>query len=185
MKRMPPSNGTIPSLRKASDLFQHGRKLLHYYWRRLLRVRATPHEVALGCAAGVFAACTPFLGFQMVLAGLLAFVLRSSIPAALLGTFIGNPLSWPAIWSASYIAGAYILGHDPAYAVEHFSVSAGVIGDTLRDPTAKSIDAAVVNLSPIWEPLLVGGLLIGLIAAVCSYYPLRRAVRIFQKHRFC
>ena len=73
-----------------------GRKRLAYYWRRILRVRATPHEVALGCAAGVFAACTPFLGFQMALAGALAFLLRVSIPAALLGTFIGNPLSWPA-----------------------------------------------------------------------------------------
>ena len=87
-----------------------GRKRLAYYWRRILRVRATPHEVALGCAAGVFAACTPFLGFQMALAGALAFLLRVSIPAALIGTFVGNPLSWPAIWSASYIAGVWVLG---------------------------------------------------------------------------
>ena len=47
-----------------------GRRLAYVY-RRLMRVRATPHEVALGCAAGIFAAFTPFLGFQMLLAGVL------------------------------------------------------------------------------------------------------------------
>ena len=162
-----------------------GRKRLAYYWRRILRVRATPHEVALGCAAGVFAACTPFLGFQMALAGALAFLLRVSIPAALIGTFVGNPLSWPAIWSASYIAGVWVLGHDRAYAAEHFAQSANALGATLMAGTPKELGTAVVNLSPIVEPMVVGGLLVGLIAAVFSYYPTRRAVRVFQKrHRF-
>jgi uncharacterized protein (DUF2062 family) len=152
-----------------------------HYWRRILRVRATPHEVALGAALGVFAACTPFIGLQMALAGLLAFLLRVSIPAALIATFVGNPLSWPAIWSASYIAGAWVLGLDPAYATDHFTESANVLGATLMAPTPDKLNAAAVNLSPIWKPLLVGGLLVGMVAAVFSYYPTRRAVRVFQK----
>lgn len=158
------------------------RRHLYYYWRRMLRLRATPHEVALGCAAGVFAACTPFLGFQMALAGALAFLLRVSIPAALLGTFVGNPLSWPAIWSASYIAGVWVLGHDPAHAAEHFVQTANALSATLMAPSP-SLDTAVVNLSPLVEPMVVGGLLVGLIAAVFSYYPTRQAVRVFQKRR--
>jgi uncharacterized protein (DUF2062 family) len=163
-------------------------KMLSYYWRRVLRVRATPHEVALGCAAGVFAACTPFLGLQMALAGALAFLLRVSVPAALLGTFVGNPLSWPAIWSASYIAGAWLLGHDPAAAADHFAASATALSATLTGPghhalDQASLDAAMVNLTPIWQPLMIGGLLIGLLAAAGSYYPTRRAVRVFQKRR--
>ncbi|HVJ77716.1 MAG TPA: DUF2062 domain-containing protein [Hyphomicrobium sp.] len=158
------------------------RRHAYYYWRRILRLRATPHEVALGCAAGVFAACTPFLGFQMVLAGVLAFVLRVSIPAALLGTFVGNPLSWPAIWGASYFAGVWVQGHDPRYAAEHFIQSANALTATLMAPS-RSIDTAVVSLSPILEPMIVGGLLVGLIAALFSYYPTRQAVRIFQKRR--
>lgn len=158
------------------------RKRLTYYWRRILRLRATPHEVALGCAARVFAACTPFLGFQMALAGAIAFLLRVSIPAALLGTFIGNPLSWPAIWSASYVAGVWVLGDDPADAAEHFVQSANKLSATLMAPS-RSLDSAVVSLSPIIEPLVIGGLLVGLIAAVFSYYPTRQAVRVFQKRR--
>ena len=65
-----------------------------------MRLKASPHQIALGGAAGVFAAFTPFLGAQMALAAVLAAVCRASVPAALLGTFVGNPLSWPAIWAA-------------------------------------------------------------------------------------
>lgn len=166
-----------------AQLLGPGRKRVAYYWKRILRVRATPHEVALGCAAGVFAACTPFLGFQTVLAGVLAFLLRVSIPAALIGTIVGNPLSWPAIWSLSYLAGAWVLGNDPAYAADHFTESANVLGATLMAPTPEAFNAAIVNLSPFVAPMVVGGLLVGLIAALFSYYPTRRAVGVFQKRR--
>lgn len=154
-----------------------------YYWRRLLRVRATPHEIALGCATGVFAACTPLLGIQMLLAAFLAFMLRVSIPAAILGTFIGNPLSWPAIWSASYLAGSWILGLDPAYAADHLAESANVLSATLMTPTTETLNMAVVSVSPIIGPMLVGGSIVGLILGFGSYYPTRRAVRIFQKSK--
>ncbi len=162
---------------------RHSYRLACYRWRRLLRVSATPHEVALGCAAGIFAACTPFLGFQTIIAVALAFFLRVSVTAALVGTFVGNPLSWPAIWSASYIAGAWMLGHDPAAAASHFAHNATALGATLSGPGHHSLDAAMVNLAPIGQPLLLGGLLIGLLAAGGSYYPMRRAVGVFQKRR--
>ncbi|RUP00692.1 DUF2062 domain-containing protein [Hyphomicrobium sp.] len=156
---------------------------LRYLWRRVLLVRATPHEVALGFAIGVFTACTPFLGVQTITACILAFMLRVSMPAALLGTLIGNPVSWPAIWSASYVSGALLLGLDPTYAADHLSETANALGATLAAPSPETLDTAVTNLSPIIEPMMVGGLLVGLIAAVFSYYPTRRAVRVFQRHR--
>lgn len=157
-------------------------KRMHYAWRRILRVRATPHEIALGCAAGVFAACTPFFGFQMALAAALALILRVSIPAALAGTFIGNPLSWPAIWSASYVAGAYVLGLDPANACAAISDSVDAFG-SLFPLSPQAFDAAVINLAAVAAPLVVGGLLVGFVLAAGSYYPTRRAVGVFQKRR--
>lgn len=162
---------------------RHAAKLSKYYWRKLLRVRATPHEIALGCAAGVFAACTPFLGAQMFLAVVLALLLRVSVPAALVGTFVGNPISWPAIWSASYIAGAWMLGQDPAAAADRLAESAIVLSATLSGPSQTSLDTAIVNLSPFLQPLLLGGVVIGLLAGAASYYPTLRAVRLFQRRR--
>jgi uncharacterized protein len=155
-----------------------------YYWRRLVRVRATPHEVALGCAMGVFVAFTPFIGFQMLLAGFLAYVLRVSIPAAMLGTFAGNPLSWPAMWASSYLAGAWILGVEPAaVTAEQLIVSAAVLNRALTELTPGSIDNAVLFFAPVVKPMIYGSLLMGLIAAAGSYYPTHRAVRVFQKRR--
>jgi len=80
--------------------------------RRLSRLRASPHEIALGCAAGAFISITPLLGFQTLLAIALAGLLRASIPAAVLGTFVGNPLSWPFIWASTYAMGLQIVGFE-------------------------------------------------------------------------
>ena len=60
---------------------------------------------------------------------------------------------------------------------------ANALGATLMAPSPETLDTAVDNLSPILEPMVVGGLLVGLIAAVFSYYPTRRAVRVFQQRR--
>ena len=165
------------------SLSKGGMRRFRYLWRRLMRLHATPHEIALGCAAGVFAAFTPFLGFQMLLAGAIAIVLRVNVPAAFLGTFAGNPLSWPAIWAASYVAGAWTLGYDPGAAANQVSESAAVLAAAAADPNPVALDAAAQSLAPHFKPWLIGGMLIGLIAAALSYYPTWRAVRLFQRRQ--
>src|SRR5271166_5588052 len=74
------------------------RRSLRYMLLRLWRIPASSHSVALGCAAGVFAIFTPFLGFQMMLAALLALVFRGSVFASAVGTFAGNTLTYPLLW---------------------------------------------------------------------------------------
>lgn len=179
----PQPTSAVSPLSRLGAPHRRAAKLSKYYWRKLLRVRATPHEIALGCAAGVFAACTPFLGAQMFLAVVLALLLRVSVPAAVVGTFIGNPISWPAIWTASYIAGAWMLGQDPAVAADHLAESATVLSTTLTRSDPPSLDVMIVNLSPFLQPLLLGGVVIGLLAGAASYYPTLRAVRLFQRRR--
>ena len=150
-------------------------------WRRMMRLSATPHEVALGCAVGIFAAFTPFFGFQMLLAAGLAFGLRVSIAAALLATFAGNPLSWPAIWGASYVAGAWLLGHEPSVmSADDLSTSAALLATALTEQTPGAFDALLGYFTPVLKPMIIGSLAVGLLAATISYYPTRRAVRVFQ-----
>jgi len=81
-----------------------------YVVYRLRRLSATPHAIALGFGAGAFAAVTPFIGTHMVMATLLAWAVGGSIVAALLGTFLGNPVTYPFIWYASYKVGRFLLG---------------------------------------------------------------------------
>ena len=76
---------------------------------RLRRLSDTPHAVALGFAVGVFSALTPFLGTHMVMAALIAWVIGGSVVAALLGTFVGNPLTYPLFWYSTYEVGNLML----------------------------------------------------------------------------
>jgi len=152
-------------------------------WRRVLASHATPHEIALGCAIGIFAAFTPFLGFQMLLAVILALLLRVNVPAALAGTFAGNPLSWPVIWAGSYLAGSWVLGLDPVHAAGNVGESASLLAAAAKSPNPAALDAAAHTLAPHVKPLLTGSLLTGLIVSALSYYPVRRAVVRVQGRR--
>ncbi|MBS0244886.1 MAG: DUF2062 domain-containing protein, partial [Proteobacteria bacterium] len=64
---------------------------VRYRFLQLAKLQASPVQLALGLAIGVFVAFQPIIGFQMLAAGLLALGLRASVGAALLGTFIGTP----------------------------------------------------------------------------------------------
>ena len=81
-----------------------------YVVYRLRRLSDTPHAVALGFAAGVFSAFTPFIGTHLVMAMLIAWIIGGSIVAAVLGTFLGNPLTYPLIWYVTYHVGNFMLG---------------------------------------------------------------------------
>ena len=81
-----------------------------YVVYRLRRLSESPHAVALGFAVGVFSATTPFLGTHMVMAALIAWIVGGSIVAAVLGTFLGNPLTYPLLWYSTYQIGNLMLG---------------------------------------------------------------------------
>ena len=71
---------------------------------------ASPHAIALGFAIGAFAAVTPYIGTHLMMAALLSWAIGGSIVASVLGTFVGNPLTYPLLWYASYEVGNVLLG---------------------------------------------------------------------------
>ena len=68
------------------------RRATTYIWRRVWRLSGTPHTIAVGIAAGTFMSFTPFLGFHIVGAMLIAWVFRGNLVAAASGTIVGNPI---------------------------------------------------------------------------------------------
>lgn len=154
-----------------------------YFLLRLKRLRATPHQIAIGCAAGVFASITPLFGFQMILAALLARLARGSIAAALIGTFAGNPLSWPIIWGSTYATGCLLLGIDAIYSGLDLGRQLTPLWTALASGSPGLIGAAWDTLSPILRPMLAGSLPLGLATAGLSYYLSRRAVAAYQSGR--
>lgn len=154
------------------------RRSARYVVHRILRLSTTPHAVALGAAAGVFASVTPLIGGQMLLAGALAFALRASVPAALLATFFGNPLSWPFIWGATYAAGAPIVVAagiaDPTELASRAELALAALA--VASPEALTASAALAR--PLFVPMLAGSLPVGLLVAVAIYYIVRSMARL-------
>lgn len=69
--------------------------------------------LAIGLAVGTFLGLLlPFA--QMLVAGLAAAWLRVNLPAAVLATFVSNPLTTPLILVGAYHVGAAVLGEVPA-----------------------------------------------------------------------
>jgi uncharacterized protein (DUF2062 family) len=139
-----------------------------YVVYRLRRLSDTPHAVALGFAIGVFTAVTPFLGTHMVMAALLAWVIGGSVVAALLGTFVGNPLTYPLFWYSTYEVGNLMLRGETSE--RQIDLSGGIFQKSLE------------QLWPILKPMTLGSIPVGLALAALSYVLVKPMVEAY-KHR--
>lgn len=140
-----------------------------YIYKRVLRIAKSPHAIALGFAAGVFASFTPFIGFHFIIGLLVAWVLGGSLIASAFGTAIGNPITFPAIWASTFHLGCILLGRDPG-SVSFESLEGGML-------------AASDVILPLIKPMVVGGAPLGIAAAVLIYFPVRAAVAYHQSRR--
>lgn len=152
-----------------------------YFAKRVLRLTATPHAIAAGVAAGVFASCTPLIGFHFILSFVVAYVIGGNLVAAALGTSFGNPLSFPFIWAATYKLGCVILGGEGTREGQHLDLHA-----LFRDLDMHQLWA------PVLKPMMVGGLPLGLFFGVVFYvvtyymvsgFQARRRVRLAERAR--
>ena len=139
-----------------------------YVIYRLRRLSDTPHAVALGFAVGVFTAVTPFLGAHMAMAALFAWVIGGSVVAALLGTFLGNPLTYPLFWYSTYEIGDLMLG--------------GKAEKPSIDLSGGIFQTSIDQLWPILKPMTLGSIPVGLALAALSYVIVKPMVDAY-KHR--
>jgi uncharacterized protein len=143
-----------------------------YFVKRALRLSATPHAIAAGIAAGVFASFTPFLGFHFLIAAALAWIIGGNLVASAIGTAVGNPITFPFIWGATLEVGKLILyGRQPS------SIGPRDIGHLLWN----------LDFSRLWEPFLkpmaVGSLPLGIAAGLIFYVLTRWATKAFRDQR--
>jgi uncharacterized protein len=83
-------------------------RFISYYKLKLARLPASTYAIAAGFACGSMVSFTPLLGLHFLLAIAFAYIIRGNIIAALIGTVIGNPLTFPFIWSLIYKVGVYV-----------------------------------------------------------------------------
>lgn len=141
-----------------------------YVGKRVLRLSATPHAIAAGFAAGAMVSFTPFVGFHFVMAGVFAYIIGGNVVASAFGTAIGNPLTFPFIWTLSYRTGRWML-HEADAPVPPIDLHEGMLHH--------SWDA----LMPVIKPMLVGAVPLGIVAWVGFYFLVKAIVRSFQEAR--
>lgn len=83
---------------------------LHYY--KIMRIDDPPYKIARGVAIGVFMGIFPTFGLGIVFAIAAAYILKANRAAAVVGSFIMNPLTTPFFWAISSAVGAVILWED-------------------------------------------------------------------------
>ena len=157
---------------------------------RLSRLPDTPERIAKGIAAGMFASCTPLYGLHFVIAALGARVLGGNILAALLGTFLGNPLTFPIIVETSVQLGNWMLGqgsgpHFPQVMAAFGYASAELWGNLWLLVTGGDPNWFRLRLfyNRVWLPYLLGGVPLGLLCGVGVYFVSLPLIRAYQTRR--
>ena len=83
-------------------------RIVSYYKLRLARLPDSNYAISSGFAWGAMGSFTPLLGFHFVLAVIFAYLIRGNFIAALIGTVVGNPITFPFIWGLIYKTGTYV-----------------------------------------------------------------------------
>jgi uncharacterized protein (DUF2062 family) len=167
-------------------------RAIEYVGIRLKRIPDTPHKISLGMSCGIFASFTPLFGLHFLIAGLLSYLLRANVLASLIGTFVGNPITFPIITVFNLQVGEWILGSseysnddggkifegflDFIFLIYKSFFTEGSIGDN-------NVPRMNEFLNGVFIPYSLGGLILGIFIAVVSYFLLRPLVATYQKKR--
>ncbi|MFT3690554.1 MAG: DUF2062 domain-containing protein [Paenirhodobacter sp.] len=166
-------------------------RALSYLRLRLNRLPDRPERIARGIFVGILVSFTPLFGAHFLLAAGLAWVLRGNLVAALLATFVGNPLTFPLIALSSIRLGHWLLGSRYAPAqVEGLSATfSGAFGDL-----GHNLMALFTGDTPHWAglerffeglflPYLVGGLAVGTVCGLLGYGLALPLISAYQNRR--
>jgi uncharacterized protein (DUF2062 family) len=141
------------------------KRTARYLFLRFIRIRRDPSEIARGLAIGVFAGMSPFLGFHIIIAVVLAMLFKGNKIMALIGTGVGNPLTFSFIFYLDYKVGRWVLG------------------GTTESFKPLSLDPLEI-LHASWKilfPMSLGSLILGLLAATLAYFLSNPLVRFIQE----
>ena len=156
---------------------------LRYVMLRVKRTNGSPHTIAIGFAAGVFVACTPYLGAQVISAAVIAYCLGGSLLASFLGTFFGNPLTYPLIWAATYKLGIVLLREPDRFDGPLVRQGLLRLKTALVRGSPDLLSSSSDFLLPLLKPMSIGAVPLGALAAAACYCMVRRGVLAYQSRR--
>lgn len=155
-------------------------RMAKYYRHRVTRLSSSAESIAFNMAAGSAISFTPFFGVHIFGAMGAAWLvgLRMNIIAATVGTFFGNPWTFPFILYASHYLGDVIL--------ESFGLEGGLIGftpDVVEQQGDNLLTFIWENFNGIFVPTAVGGTVLALFTLPFFYVLYRYLIKSAQQAR--
>ena len=139
-----------------------------YVAHRIGRMPGTPGSIALGFACGAAVACTPFVGFHLGIALVLAWIIRGSPLAAAIATqIVGNPWTIPFILLGIYRLGAKMMGEASLH----------------RLPAEVHVSYIFHHPGQVMLPMMLGSLPVALAVALICFFPARFLVSRYHLQR--
>ncbi len=183
--------GWWPRLREMMFPRKGWRRGFEYMGHRIKRIPDTPHKIGLGAAIGIFVCFSPIFGLHMILAVVLAYVLRGNIVAALITTWFGNPLTFPIIAAISLKFGRFLMGYhttgtDGITVMRAFENTMRALWGLLKSWLGygqASTEGLRDFFVDIFLPYALGGLVLGLISATLMYAATRPVISAYQTRR--
>src|SRR5690606_17270051 len=111
----------------------------------------TRHSVARAMATGLFVAMLP-IPMQMLVSAFIAVVARANLPISVGLVWLTNPITMPPVFFMQYKIGTLLLGTSER-----------------SMPMELSLTWLTSELQHIWQPLLLGSLLSGIVLASIGY----------------
>ena len=136
-----------------------------FYFLKLIRVKDSKNKLAIGFACGSMVSFTPFIGFHFLLAVIFAYIFRGNIVASLIGTFVGNPFTFPFIWIFIYKVGNIFFKNDQNLSLE-------LTFQSLFDQGYE-----------ILIPMLIGSLIVSIPIWFISYFTVKFLMGSFKKRK--
>ncbi len=175
-----------------SQVYPRGgiKRAITYTWHRLRRLPDPPHRIARGVFAGTFVNFPPIFGVQMIGAASMAWAMRGNVLAAVLATFISNPVTTPIIAAVSIKLGYWMLGIPGGVDLnEMFSAFTNAGADIWHNilaifgPGKAHWDGLLQFWHRIYWPYTVGSILPGIATSLLFYWLTIPALTAYQALR--
>ena len=153
------------------------RRFRRFVYHSLLHADDPPWQLAMGMAVGVFVACTPTVGIQMVIAGFLSWLLGANKAVSMAAVWISNPATLIPIYLYCYRIGCAILALTPVDRAWWAGLADPPVGwwPAVSFYWSRFVDIA----GPLW----LGGIIVGWACGYAAYYMVYHSIRLYRKRR--
>jgi uncharacterized protein (DUF2062 family) len=152
LKRYSPDTNSIKNHKNLGWLSKHLHNQTLWNFNR--------KSISKAFAVGLFSAFIP-VPFQMLLAAPGAIIFNANLPISIALVWITNPITMPPIYYGCYKLGAWILGVQ------------------IKSDFIMSLDYAWKMFDTIWQPFLLGCLIVSVISALVGYF----GVQLIYRYR--